>query len=161
MKWQFTMKTLKTTGIIILSLMALLILQVIITNGERNADGSDTDTDRISKFETVDKIQVVHFHATQQCWSCITVGEYALNTIKDKFPEEYANGMIEFIEVNLDLAENSEIVDKFGASGSSLFINVISEGNDNISEDVAVWRLVGSETSFVKYFEGKLSGYLN
>jgi len=36
-----------------------------------------------------DKIEVVHFHATRQCFSCITVGKYTLQTIKDKFSEEY------------------------------------------------------------------------
>jgi len=41
-----------------------------------------------------DKIEVVHFHSTHQCWSCITVGEYALTTIKEKFPEEFASGKI-------------------------------------------------------------------
>jgi hypothetical protein len=45
---------------------------------------------------SAEKIEAVHFHATQQCWSCITVGEYALKTTKEKFPEEYKNGTMLF-----------------------------------------------------------------
>jgi len=56
------------------------------------------------------KIEVVHFHATQQCWFCITVGEYALKTIKEKFLEEYKNGTIAFRDINGELLENKDMV---------------------------------------------------
>ena len=109
---------------------------------------------------TADKIEVVHFHGTQQCWSCITVGEYALKTITEKFPKEYENGTIIFKEINGELPENSAIVFKYQASGSSLFVNAIANGQDNIEEDVNVWRYVSNESQFVGYFEKKLNGLL-
>jgi hypothetical protein len=56
------------------------------------------------------KIEVVHFYTTQQCWSCITVGEYALKTIKEKFLEEYKNGTIAFRDINGELPENKDMV---------------------------------------------------
>jgi len=107
-----------------------------------------------------DKIEVVHFHATQQCWSCITVGEYALKTIKEKFPEEYESGKIVYKDINAELPANQDIVLKYQASGASLFVNAISEGKDNIEEDTAVWRLVTNETQYVGYFENKLKNLL-
>ena len=107
-----------------------------------------------------DKIEVVHFHGTRQCWSCITVGEYALKTIKEKFPEEYKSGKIVYMDVNGELAENRDIVIKYQARGSSLFVNAIHGETDNISEDVTVWRLVGNESQFVSYFENKLNTLL-
>jgi len=103
-----------------------------------------------------EKIEVLHFHATQQCWSCITVGEYALKTIKERFPEEYEKGIIVFKDINGELLENREIVNKFKASGSSLFINAIKDGLDHIEEDVTVWRLISNEVQFNNYFEAKL-----
>jgi len=107
-----------------------------------------------------EKIEVVHFHATQQCWSCITVGEYALKTIKEKFPEEYKNGTIVFRDINGELPENRDIVTKYQARGSSLFVNAITNGKDNIEEDVKVWRLVNNERQFISYFEDKLNNLL-
>lgn len=107
-----------------------------------------------------EQIEVVHFHATQQCWSCITVGEYALKTIKEKFPEEYKNETIVFKDVNGELPENSALVKKYQASGSSLFINAIKDGKDNIQEDINVWRYVSNESQFISYFEKKLKGLL-
>ena len=107
--------------------------------------------------QAAEKIEVVHFHATEQCWSCKTVGEFALKTIKEKFPEEYKNGTIVFKDINGELPENRELVQKFQASGSALFINAIINGHDNIAEDVTVWRLISDEGKFVGYFQNKLN----
>jgi len=109
---------------------------------------------------SAEKIEVVHFHATQQCWSCITVGEYALKTIKEKFPEEYKNGIIVFKDINGELPENKDLVMKYQAGGSSLFVNAITAGKDNIKEDVTVWRLVSNESQFISYFQDKLNKLL-
>ena len=125
-----------------------------------NANSSDS-RDLASQSEVpADKIEVVHFHATRQCWSCLTVGEYALKTIKEKFPEEYTSGKIIFKDINGELKENQEIVTKYQARGSSLFINAIRGKEDNIAEDTTVWRLVTNETQFTKYFEDKLKALL-
>ena len=113
-----------------------------------------------SKIQAADKIEVVHFHATQQCWSCTTVGEYALKTIKERFSEEYNNGVIVFTDINGELAENRDMVMKYKAGGSSLYTNAFIAGSDNIEEDTAVWRLVNNEKQFLDYFEAKLKKLL-
>jgi len=110
--------------------------------------------------QKADKIEVVHFHATQQCWSCTTVGKYALKTIQERFPKEYKNGMIVFRDINGELPENRDMVIKYQARGSSLFVNGITGEQDHIQEDVRVWRLVNDEQAFMDYFEGKLKELL-
>jgi len=107
-----------------------------------------------------DKIEVIHFHGTHQCFSCITVGKYALQTIKDIFPEEYQSEKIVFKDINVELSENKEIVTKYQARGSSLFINAIGNNKDSIEEDTVVWRLVNNQENFTDYFENKLKTLL-
>ncbi|MBL7159738.1 hypothetical protein ISS85_04635 [Candidatus Microgenomates bacterium] len=107
-----------------------------------------------------EKIEVVHFHGTHQCWSCITVGEYALQTIKDKFSKEYQSGKIIFKDINSELPENKEIVIKYQAGGSSLFVNAINNDKDSIEEDTTVWRLINNQEKFTDYFENKLKTLL-
>ena len=153
-------RTIKIAGIVAVGIVAIFVLQLLLTSGRNNSEVNGVNSTNTQSSGNVDKIQVVHFHAKQQCWSCITVGEYAEKTIKEKFPEEYASGKIEYLNINGELSENSAIVKKYGASGSSLFVNIIRDGKDNISEDVQVWRLVSNEQSFINYFEGTLKGYL-
>jgi hypothetical protein len=119
-----------------------------------------TSTIRTTLPSGSEKIEVIHFHATQQCWSCITLGEYTLKTIKDKFPKEYHSGKIIFKDVNSELIENREVVVKFQAGGSSLFVNATKDGQDHIEEDVTVWRLITNESQFTNYFESKIKKLL-
>jgi hypothetical protein len=141
----------------------------VARNGNKPTEAQNTNNQTTKSQEelpmsmakiSAEKIEVVHFHATQQCWSCITVGEYALKTIKEKFPEEYKNGTIVFRDINGELPENKDMVIKYQAGGSSLFVNAITAGKDNIKEDVTVWRLVSNESQFTSYFQDKLNKLL-
>lgn len=107
-----------------------------------------------------ERIEIVHFHSTQQCRSCIAVGQYAQKAVEERFLKEKQNGKIVFRSINIDLPENREIVNKYKARGSSLFINSIVNGRDNIQEDLAVWRLIYNENQFLNYFENKLKQLL-
>lgn len=111
-------------------------------------------------LSSAEKIEVVHFHGTQQCVSCISVGKLALETIKTKFPAEYESRKIVFKDINGELNENQEIVQKYQARGSSLFVNAVRGGVEDIKEDTTVWRLVSDESKYVTYFEGKLKTLL-
>jgi len=143
--------------------LAVIITLVVFSLGSPKSETNTLDQDQSLMSvagRPADKIEVVHFHATHQCWSCITVGEYALKTIKEKFLEEYRSGKIVFKDINGELPANKDIVAKYQASGSSLFINAIKDGKDNIQEDVNIWRYVSNEATFINYFEDKLRSLL-
>ena len=155
--------------IVSISIIAILLLigGIVIFGGSNKSVSMDTK-EKINVPQTpapmsvmpADRIEVVHFHATEQCASCIAVGELSLKTIKEKFPEEYASGKITYLDINGELPENQAIVMKYQARGSSLFVNAIRGGRDDISEDVTVWRLINDENQFVSYFENKLNTLL-
>ena len=155
----------KSIIVILMGVAAVGVLFFIFKNNNQpsTAQVSDNLTSKTQNSEEkqpAEKIEVVHFHATQQCWSCITVGGYALKTIKERFTEEYKNGTIVFKDINGELPENRDIVIKYQARGSSLFVNAITNGKDNIEEDVTVWRLVINEVQFINYFQNKLNKLL-
>jgi len=129
---------------------------------EKLQNSNTTPTITISPTPVIpaDSIEVVHFHGTHQCASCIAVGKYALQTIQEKFPQEVASGKIRFKEINIDLSENKEIVTKYQTGGSSLFINAIRGTTDDIQQDSTVWQLVNNEEKYINYFEGKLKTLL-
>ena len=144
-------------GIVVMMVAIIAIIAIAKNNSPRLEIAG---TAGIVGVAGVEKIEVVHFHGTHQCWSCITVGKYALKTIKERFSEEYASGKIIFKDINAELPENRDMVMKYQARGSSLFVNDIQNGQDNIEEDVEVWRLVTNETQYINYFENKLKNLL-
>jgi hypothetical protein len=147
-------------GVVVIGLLFFIFKNNNQPSTAQVSDNLTSKTQNSEEKQPAEKIEVVHFHATQQCWSCITVGEYALKTIKEKFPEEYKNGTVVFKDINGELAENRDIVMKYRAGGSSLFINAIKGGVDNIEEDVTVWRLVTNEDQYINYLQNKINNLL-
>jgi len=147
-------------GIIIVGSMFLVLKNGSKSTEAQSQNNQIAENQNKEQKQSVEKIEVVHFHGTHQCWSCITVGEYALKTIKEKFPEEYKNGTIVYKDINGELPENKDVVIKYRAGGSSLFINTIKGGVDNIEEDTTVWRLVTNEDQYINYFQNKINDLL-
>lgn len=133
--------------------IGILIILAIISFNSVKTEASNVN----EPIKQADKIQVYLFHATQRCTTCIAIGKLAGETVAEYFQQEVKNGKLEFREINIDLPENKELAQKFQASGSALHINAIKDGQDNISEDITVWRLTTNETQFKGYLKDKLN----
>ena len=70
------------------------------------------------------------------------------------------SGQIDYREINVDLPENKEVARKFQASGSSLFINRIKDGQETIEQDTNIWRFLSDEAGFKSYLADKIKSYL-
>ena len=137
-----------------------LVYMSFSTNRVASEQKDASKTAAVQSSKPAEKIQVFLFHNTQRCYSCITIGKFSKETVEQKFPEEIKSGKIEFREINIDLPENKELATKFKAAGSSLFINPIVDGKDNIKEDTQVWRLVSNEQGFISYLSDKIKTLL-
>ena len=104
------MKTIKFLSALIICLM------FIPTKGEAQTSGN--------------KIEVLNFHSTHRCMTCKAIEANTLYTLKTFFAEEMKNGIIVQKTINVDKEENEKIAEKFEASGTSLFLNVISGGKE-------------------------------
>jgi len=115
----------------------------------------------ISSAELVaDKLEVYYFHRTARCYSCNTAGKYVSDLIIGTYGEQIKDGRIIFKELNVELPENKELARKYQATGSSLYINRIIRGQDNIEQETKIWRLLGNEQQFKSYLENKINSYL-
>ncbi|MDA3840241.1 MAG: nitrophenyl compound nitroreductase subunit ArsF family protein [Patescibacteria group bacterium] len=124
-------------------------------------DNSGTSEYQVSSAEMVaEKLEVYYFHRTARCVSCKTIGRYTKETMEQKYRKQIEDGLIDYREINVELPENKEIAIKFKASGSSLFINRIIQGQDNIKQDANVWRLLGDEEKFKSYLEAVINSSL-
>jgi hypothetical protein len=111
----------------------------------------------------IEKVEIYHFHATSQCYSCKTVGAYAEETVNTYFSNELKSGKIVFGHIDVDLPENKVLVDKYGAKGASLLIGVYyKDGKFTKEENVNVWYKINDKEDYMAYLKGviesKLSG---
>jgi hypothetical protein len=134
--------------------IAIFVLLLIIfipkyLNGNVIADNNQ----KISS--DIEKIEVYHFHGTNQCYSCKTVGNYAEETINTYFANELKSGKIVFGHINGELPENNELVKKYGAIGSSLWIGVYYKGGKFTKEEnVNVWYKIDNKQGYIAYLKG-------
>jgi hypothetical protein len=148
------------------ALVFAITLIYVSVSPDKKMQSSDSNTQKNSQKAEVretkpaEKVQVYVFHSTNRCYSCVTMGQYAKATIEEFFQPELRDGKIEFKEINVDLPANKEVATKFKAVGSSLFLNAIIDGKDNIEEEAQAWRLLSNEQNFRNYLSDKLKGML-
>ena len=149
-------------GIIMIVLVGLIINELVPKDNVNSSDETDVvaEEKEIPDVKKADRIEVINFHATQRCVSCTTLGKLSEKTITERFANEVASGKIIFKSVNVELRENSEIVNLYQASGSSLYINAVKDGKNNIVQNVKVWQYLSDEIAFTNYLETKLRSLL-
>jgi hypothetical protein len=105
-------------------------------------------------------LEVVYFHRTQRCYSCQYAGDTTKYATETYFAQELANGKMVFKTLNLQDQANAEIVKKYGAYTSSLFINQIKGGTDHIDAVTDIWLLIGKDEAFVNLVKSKIESAL-
>jgi len=97
-----------------------------------------------------DYVEVVYFHRTKQCYSCRYAGDTTKYTVETYFANELASGKLVFKNIDVQDKANASIVARYGAYGSSLFINEIINGIDHIEPVTDIWYVVGKDEKFIK-----------
>jgi len=102
----------------------LLILSISLFLVSCSGKAQNKETQNQVKKNT---IEVFDFHTTNRCVTCKSIEENTKYTLETYFANELKNGKITFKIINIDLKENENLAEKFQASGTSLFLNVIDE----------------------------------
>jgi len=108
-----------------LKLFSVLLFSFILSSFNCQNKGGDTKTN-----QNISKIEVIDFHSTHRCTTCLAIEANTKFTLNNYFSEELKAGKITFQVINVDEKENEKIAEKFEASGTSLFLNVIQNGKE-------------------------------
>lgn len=111
------MKLLKT-------LLVITISMVVFSCAENK---TNTNTASINKKNS---IEVYDFHSTNRCITCQSIENNTQFTLETFFAEELKNKTISFQIVNVDKDENYALAEKFQATGTALFLNVIKDNKE-------------------------------
>jgi len=125
-----------------------------------SSDTSSVPTDSVEEVPVTsaaaDKVEVVYFHRTQRCYSCVYAETGIRYTVETYFEDELASGKLVLKAVDVEDKENAAIVKKYGAYTSSLFINTVRSGTDHIEEVTDIWFVLGNDEAFAEVVKSKI-----
>ena len=82
------------------------------------------------EIQTENRIEVIDFHSTHRCETCLAIESNTKYTINTFYAKEKEAGILRFDLINIDDEKNERIVEAFEAYGTSLFLNVIIDGKE-------------------------------
>ena len=108
-----------------LPILTTIILSMFLFSCTGNAQNKTAD-----KQSTNNVIEVIDFHSTNRCKTCKAIEANTKYTLDTYFTKELKSGKIIFKIVNVDKEENEKFAEKFEATGTALFLNVIKDGKE-------------------------------
>ena len=105
-------------------------------------------------------VEVVYFHRAQRCSRCVYAENCVTYAVETYFQEELASGELVFKILNVQDEANAVMIEKYGAYGSSLFINEVIDGIDHIEYVTDIWFVVGDDEACVSTVKGEIEEHL-
>src|SRR4030042_5980425 len=136
-------------------ILCLVILVLFVAGCSSNSQINGNAVLETEHVVNVEKLEIYHFHGTHQCYSCKTVGAYAEETVNTYFADEIKSGKIVFGHINGELPENKDLVVKYGAAGSSLWLGTYANGgNFSAEQNTNVWYKISDKEDYMTYLKG-------
>ena len=108
-----------------ISILSVLTISIFLFSFTGNAQDKS-----IENSVNKNTIEVIDFHTTNRCVTCKSIESNTKYTLDTYFADEVKSGKITFSVVNIDEKENEKLAEKFEASGTSLFLNIIKNGKE-------------------------------
>ena len=105
----------------------------------------------------VSHVDVVYFHRTERCTSCLNAESYTRETVEKYFADQAQRGGMSFQVYDVGKAENATLVHKFDAAGSSLHLSVLMEGTEYVCPVQDIWLYTSNKYVYIAKLKEKLA----
>jgi len=146
--------------IVLSVIFSVILISGCVNNGQKTIENNSSAEYTSTSFN-VEKVEIIHFHGTHQCYSCITVGSLAEETVNTYFSEELKSGKVTFAHVNAELPENRELVLKYNVTSASLWIGVYDNNGFHPEQNVNVWYKINNKDDYMSYLKGIIENRLS
>ena len=108
------------------------------------------------------KLEVLYFHATRRCPTCMAIEENTRKTLNTYFSDQLKKGIIKLTIINVDEDKNKAIAEKYEATGSSLFLTKTISGKESKTDltDYAFSYARNSPDKFISGLKDKINELL-
>lgn len=105
----------------------------------------------------VSHVDVVYFHRTERCTSCLNAESYTRETVEKYFADQVQRGRMSFQVYDLGKAENVALARKYDAAGSSLHLSVLIEGVEYLCPTQDIWLYTTNKYLFIAKLKERLA----
>jgi thiol-disulfide isomerase/thioredoxin len=107
------------------AILSVLVIILVLVSCKEKAKNENSIVEKLTN-----KIEVLDFHSTHRCMTCNAIETNTRFTLETYFSKQLKNKDITFKAVNVDEEENFKLAEKFEATGTALFLNVIVDGKE-------------------------------
>lgn len=136
-------------------ILFLIIFALFVVGCSSNPQINGDSIRDTTQEANIEKIEIYHFHGTNQCYSCKTVGAYAEETVYTYFADEVSSGKIVFGHINAELLENRYLATKYGVTSASLWLGTYTkDGQFSAEQNTNVWYKINNKEEYMTYLKG-------
>lgn len=114
-----------------------------------------------NKTDVKPKLDIYYFHSSHRCATCISIEENTKKVLDSFFKKEVEAGTIKLTIMDCEDSKYKDLVDKYGAYGSTLILQ--SNTGKNVKEDMTNFAFSYSKNEPAKFNEGlkeKITNFL-
>ena len=120
----------------------------------------DGQSDGNNSSIPADRVEVVYFHRTQRCPTCLHAENMTRYTLETYFADELASGKVTFQTVDVEDPTNADILEKYyEPSYLTLGIDTVIDDTDHIEAITDIWYV--SDETFVEILKGEIEQSLS
>ena len=101
------------------------ILSILIGSLMLFSCNGNAQSKQAKSTKSQNRIEVIDFHSTHRCMTCNAIEANTKYTLNTFFANELKSGEITFQSINVDEDKNYKMAEKYEASGTSLFLNIV------------------------------------
>ena len=107
------------------------------------------------------KIEVIYFHATIRCESCLLIERQTRETIEQVYSTNLKDGTLSFSSLDFQDEQNSELAERYEIDSQTLIVQ-ISNGSKVIKwkKLEKIWEYMNNYEKFRKYIVEEINEYL-
>jgi len=132
-----------------------VVVGYIIANASPAADDGQPNSNNSSGL--ADRVDVVYFHRTQRCPTCLYAENMTRYTLETYFADELASRKVTFQSINVEDQAKADIVMKYNnASYLTLCVNSVRGDTDHIEVVTDIWYVIDNDEAFVEIVKNKV-----
>lgn len=107
-----------------------------------------------------DRVVVMYFHRTQRCPTCLRMGTYSEESVKEKFAEAMKKGKVEFHYIDFQDKKNETLTKGYKVGGPTLIVAKVKDNKVKEFKNLEdIWAKNNDQKEFFKYVQENVTAY--